>query len=228
MGSKASLGMSLLLVLPLFFVYEVGLLVSPFGYNGVDLITPHLASLAQGSPWLFLILNLALLAGLAYVIRRRDSKLTMRLATVTLAESAVWAAAMFGLMLATLWAFGYHPLGEDRHTAYHVDLATAVVASAGAGFHEELVFRLIIMGSAVWLLRVLKVTETRSVWLAITGTALVFAGAHHWGPGHEPFRLVAFTDRAIGGVLLGAVAYYRSFAQAVYAHFLYDVAAFLM
>lgn len=56
----------------------------------------------------------------------------------------------------------------------------------------------------------------------------MFAGAHHWGPGHEPFRLVAFTDRAVGGVLLGGVAYYRSFAHAVYAHFLYDVTVFLM
>jgi len=224
---RGTLGTSLLLVLPLFFVYELGLLISPFGYNGVDIVTRQLIELVDGSRTKFLLLNLVLAAVLGLVIYRHRERITVRLAVLTITESVVWAAAMVGLAWLTLRLFGIDA-GGGGGGWFHLHLSDVVVASAGAGFHEEMVFRLGVMCGGAWLIRACGIRHGAAVLFALLGSAVIFAAAHHVGPGGEPFRWVAFVDRSAAGLLLGLVAYHRSLAHAVYAHFLYDVFALSM
>jgi hypothetical protein len=218
---KSSLGTSLLLVLPLFFIYELGLLVMPLGYNGVDFVTRHLIEFA-GSRGKFLLLNLALATVLGFVIYRYRERVSLRVAALTIGESILWAGAMVGLAYLTFYLFDLNPGGES---GFRLPWTFTVVASAGAGVHEELLFRLIIMCGGAWLIRACGIKHTAAVVFALLGSSVIFAAAHHVGPGGEPFQLYAFFDRTAGGLLLGAIAYQRSLAHAVYAHFLYDVYA---
>jgi hypothetical protein len=101
----------------------------------------------------------------------------------------------------------------------------ALVASAGAGLHEELLFRLGLMMGGAWLIRACGVKHGAAVVFALIGSALMFSAAHHV-IGSEPWSGDAFVYRSVSGVLLGVLAYYRSLAHAVYTHFAYDM--FLM
>ena len=97
-----------------------------------------------------------------------------------------------------------------------------LVISAGAGFHEELIFRLILMGGLAWLLT--GVTGQRRAWLiALVVSSLAFSIAHHIGPAGEAFTFGAFVYRALAGAFFAVVYQVRGFAVAVWTHALYDV-----
>jgi membrane protease YdiL (CAAX protease family) len=96
------------------------------------------------------------------------------------------------------------------------------VISAGAGFHEELIFRVIVMGGLAWLLTGL--TGPGRAWIvALVLSSLVFSLAHHVGPVGEPFTFAAFVYRTLAGVFFALVYHVRGFAVAAWTHALYDV-----
>src|SRR6476620_785855 len=64
--SRTNLLTSLMLVFPLFLVYQLGVLLIPQVYNGADLITSQMLHLLHGQMGAYVILNLGL--GLAFVI----------------------------------------------------------------------------------------------------------------------------------------------------------------
>jgi membrane protease YdiL (CAAX protease family) len=97
-----------------------------------------------------------------------------------------------------------------------------LVISAGAGFHEELIFRLVIMGGLAWLLT--GVMGQRRAWLvALVVSSLAFSIAHHIGPAGEAFTFGAFVYRALAGAFFALVYQIRGFAVAAWTHALYDV-----
>jgi membrane protease YdiL (CAAX protease family) len=98
-----------------------------------------------------------------------------------------------------------------------------VVLSLGAGVHEELVFRLGLMGGGTAALLLAGLGRGPSVAIALVVSAVLFSAAHHAGPLGEPFDRGVFVYRALAGVVFGLVFYFRSLAHAVYTHFLYDV-----
>src|SRR5262249_35381543 len=97
----------------------------------------------------------------------------------------------------------------------------SIVSAIGAGVHEELLFRLVILGGCVAVLE--GIDPKISVAFALVASALLFAAAHHAGTHGEPFTVHAFAFRAFAGVAFGAIFWFRSLAHAVYAHVLYDL-----
>ena len=97
-----------------------------------------------------------------------------------------------------------------------------VVISAGAGLHEELIFRVIGMGGLGFLLA--GITGPRRAWIfALVLSSLIFSLAHHLGPAGEVFTFAAFVYRALAGVFFALVYQLRGFAVAAWTHALYDV-----
>jgi hypothetical protein len=114
-----------------------------------------------------------------------------------------------------------------------------VVQSCGAGFYEELAFRVVLFGLGAkllvaWLghqdMRVVQGGAPRLslrsiavvvVWSAIA--AAIFSGAHYVGSVADPFKLTTFTFRWVLGLLLSLIYVTRGFAAAVWAHTVYDV-----
>lgn len=217
-----------LLVFPLFAVYQIGVLLMPSVYNGADLITSQMLRLLHGNAGTYLIVNivLALVFLVMVLLLRRNNKFDARLFLPVLLESAIYAVTM-GSLICFVMVDLLHidpklfigcTTGPER-----AGLGAKLVLSLGAGVHEELVFRLIMVGGGVWLFtRGLGLRHWLAVALAISISSVLFSAAHHV-IGGEPFRVGAFVYRILCGLVFATIFQTRGFAVAVYTHALYDI-----
>src|SRR5581483_9858577 len=98
---RTNLLTSLMLVFPLFLVYQVGVLAIPEVYNGADLITSQLIRLLHGRLGLYILCNLALgvVFLIAIAVLRRRNEFHPRMFLPVLAESALYAVTMGALIV---------------------------------------------------------------------------------------------------------------------------------
>jgi membrane protease YdiL (CAAX protease family) len=210
----------LLLAAPVFLFYHLGLLISPQAANGVDVFTRSLGYLA-GLSWpvyLAVVLGLTAAYALAFRVLASKHRIDAKRFPLVLMEAGLYALLMgpvAGLLLSKL-----HVLGALLEQMGPLD---RVVASAGAGFYEELVFRLFGLGALLWLLTKQGLKRWLSVGLAVLVTSLIFSAVHYVGPGSDAFDLGSFAYRFVLGAFLAAIFLTRGFATAVWAHALYDV-----
>lgn len=211
---------SLVLILPLFLAYQIGVLSTGGVRNGVDFMTDLLFWLSGGSLLGYLGVNGGILLGLLGAIfwLRRKNQFRPQLFPWIMVESAVYAV-FFGsavVYLARLFGFGaLLSIGG---------LSNRLVLSIGAGLYEELVFRWMLM-SGLFLLGTRYLRQP--AWLvgmaALLVSSAVFSAVHHVGNMGEAFTLSAFVFRFFAGVLLASIYSVRGLAVAVYTHAFYDV-----
>jgi hypothetical protein len=218
---------SAILVFPLFLVYQLGILTSR-GINGVDFVTTALVDLCERDLANYLVCLAAMLVGYAalLVLLRRGGRFSPGSFLGVLAESTFYALTMGTLIVFVMnEAIEFFPGLAAGGGAKRRSFVEIIVISAGAGLHEELVFRLVGLGGLAWLLT--GVTgEKRAFVAALCISALTFSLAHHVGPHGEPFAFDAFVYRALAGVFFGVVYHARGLAVAVWSHALYDVYVF--
>ena len=200
---RGDLAASIVLVFPLLLAYEVGVAFAG-RVNGADLVTRLLYTLLH-SRALYLGFHAVVAALFVLWIQRTKRWGTLRfdIAAPVVLEAAIYALTLGAVM--TIVVDRLLRLDLDRNT---------VVAAVGAGVHEEIVFRLGLVGGLVALLR-------GRLPVAIALSALLFALAHHVAG--EPFTVHAFACRCVAGVAFALIFWYRSLAHAVYAHVLYDL-----
>lgn len=214
---------SAILAFPLLLVYQVGIL-SGRGQNGVDFITRGLIELGRRDLGNYLAIMGGMLAVYAAVVAllRKRGTFSPRVFVPMIAEATFYALAMGSLIMLVIGQFAKVVPGLAIGVQNPLDI---VVISAGAGFHEELIFRLGLMGGLGWLLTGL--TGERRQWvawaLAVAVSSLLFSLAHHIGPSGEDFSFMAFVYRALAGVFFALVYHLRGFAVAAWTHALYDV-----
>jgi hypothetical protein len=209
-AGHGDLGASLVLVFPIVLAYGVGALLTG-AISAVDIPSRALWRACDHERAAYLLAYAVLAAAfLAWVWRSgRRAVLTLDVAVPVVTEAAIYAltlAAVIDVVLARLLGFGF---------------AADVVGALGAGLHEELLFRLgLFAGGAALLTR--AGSPPRAAWaLALVGSSLVFAAAHHWAG--EPWDDRVFAFRSLAGAAFALVFWYRSLAHAVWAHALYDV-----
>lgn len=219
---------SLVLTTPVFLVYHVGLLLTD-ARNGVDFVSGPLRTLAQTSLLLYLALTLAIAAGIviAGLSMRERGELHPKVLIPVMVESTVWAFVLScSVGYVTTRLFAALPMQTGRPTMGPID---ALVMSAGAGFHEELVFRVgLFAGGALLLTKFPKMKPLLALGIAAVVSSLIFSAAHYVGPYGDSFLLLTFTFRALFGLALAALYKARGFAIAVYTHAIYDVFVFTM
>ncbi len=218
---------SLMLVFPLFLIYQIGILVLPSASNGVDLVTGQLLRLLHGQLGLYVLINAGL--GVAFVIAMivlgRRHEFTPRTFLPTLVESALYAGVMGTLIVLVMQNILHVDprLATTPPSTVPAGLGTHIVLAFGAGVHEELVFRLIMVGGGVWLLAsVLGMRTWIAVVIAFAVSSVLFSAAHVF-IGGEPWRTGAFVYRLLCGLIFASLFRWRSFAVAVYTHALYDI-----
>ncbi len=220
---------SLLVIFPVFLFYGVGVLFADT-INGVDFVTRVLYSAVGGDANHYLALYGALAAVylVSLLVVRRRSPATLPPVVPLLLESAIYALTLGTLILFVMQKLP--GLGGALAVAggARVGAWEALVISAGAGVHEELVFRLGIMGGGAIALMALGVRRAPAIVIAIVVSSALFSGAHHIGPLGDPFTLEVFTYRFLAGVAFALLFLFRSLAHAVYTHFLYDVYVLLI
>ena len=221
---------NLLLVFPLFLVYEVGVLAIPSVHNGADLITSEMLHLLHGNIGAYLVANGALAIGfiILCLAMRRHGSFNPRLFVPVLLESTIYALTMGSLICFVMVDFLHvdpkmwiRPLLATGPA--DAGLAGKLILAIGAGVHEELLFRLIMVGGGVWLLeRGLGMRRSVAIVIAFIVSSVLFSAAHHV-IGGEPWRVGAFTYRVLCGLFFATLFQTRGLAVAVYTHALYDI-----
>jgi hypothetical protein len=222
---------SLILVLPIFLLYQVGVLYTGGVQNGVDFATGPLMALARGDVTTYLSINgllLALYLG-AILYLRRTHAFEARVWPWVIGESAVYALLFGSVVIKIMQAIGLGALlasGTGPAITPHAPGALdALVMSMGAGLYEETVFRLVGVGGVLALLS--RLLPKTPVWalagVIVVASSAVFSGIHYIGALGDVFTLGSFIFRFFAGVLLAILFYVRGFAVAVYTHMLYDV-----
>lgn len=210
---------ALLLTVPLLLLYQAGLLLRRHdARNAADALIADLLA-AFGRPATIVVNLLLALAFFLVAARRRKRAATpFGLILPVVLESACYAAA---LAPAVRLMAGRALAATDGVVGSTFD---AAVMAVGAGFYEELVFRLAgVAGIFVVLRRALRVDATAALAVALAASATTFAAFHHVGPGSEPFTVAAFLFRTAAGLLLGILFVLRGFGVACYTHTLYNL-----
>jgi hypothetical protein len=223
----------LALTLPVFLAYQLGVVFLDVR-NATDLVTGRLLELSRGDrlTYLGLTASMGILVSAALAVLGRGQTFRFGKVIQIAMEGAAYAIAMGA---ASAWIVGKvfagsAPRGEDP--------LAGLIMSLGAGFYEELAFRVLFFGAGakllVWLLARERVglvgaaPPLRLTSVAVmVGWAIVCAGVfsalHYVGPLGDTFALRSFVTRAVLGLMLTLVYALRGFAAAVWTHALYDV-----
>lgn len=220
---------SVLFAVPLLLAYEAlaWFLADPAGggvRNGADVILKSLF-LTAGGPRGLLVFDV-LLAGVGVWLVARDWRANpggLRATTFAgmLAESAV-LAVLVGVVIgrATSVLLRYLVIGPTSG----LDLPTQLMISLGAGIYEELLFRVILVGSLAAIgTRLFRWTPRTAGIVACVLGALLFSAFHYIGPYGDPLEAGSFLFRALAGLAFSALYLLRGFGITAWTHALYDV-----
>jgi len=221
---------SLLFALPLLLAYEglAWFLSDPTAggvRNGADVILKGLFA-AVGGPRGVLAFEVGLgLVGIWLVgrdWRRHPGPLRASVFGGMLLESSV-LAVLVGLIVGRATNSLLHILAIGQGGA-SIDLPTQLMISLGAGIYEELLFRVVLVGSLAWAGARLFgwAPRTAGIVAAVAG-ALLFSAFHYIGAYGDPLELPSFLFRFLAGLVFSGIYLLRGFGIAAWTHALYDV-----
>ena len=168
-------------------LFAVQLVLGPLMARGG---TAGLAARAAGTAGAVVVACAAYAALVRLIERRRASELSLRSAPAELALGVALGAALFGLVIGTLWLLGfYRVLGFGGWSA----AAGALAGSVVAGAVEEILFRGVVFRNLEALV---------GTWLALAASAAIFGLLHILNPHSSPWAAAAVAVEA--GILLGA------------------------
>jgi hypothetical protein len=211
----------LVLTLPMFVGYHIGVIFLPIR-NAADVVTRELIALADHDMAAYGGLTLGI--GLVYVLvlglAGRGHALRWQRFLLIGAEGVAYAVAM---RLAASYVVGRVFLGSGPSGPF-----AGLVMSLGAGFYEELAFRVVLFGAGLNAVRLVfpATTHVRRVLVPVVwalATAAVFSGWHYIGPLGDPFDAESFLFRWVCGGAFVAIYALRGFAPVVWTHAIYDI-----
>lgn len=216
----------LALTLPIFLIYHLFVVFLDVR-NAADVVTRELVQLAQHSLPAYGGLTLAIgatFAGILIVAGREHELHWQRFLWVAL-EGIAYAVAM---RFVASYVVGSLPAIVGVTELGLRDRFAGLVMSLGAGFYEEIAFRVLLFGlGAKVLLWLFPVPTPFKRALITVGWALVaaavFSGWHYVGELGDPFELRSFVFRWVCGLVFTVIYAFRGFAPAVWTHTLYDI-----
>jgi hypothetical protein len=223
---------SLLLLLPLIVLYEVGTrFFTTAALHGREQQIIAFSKMQQ----FFLLFGatgrhlpaLAVIASLlAWHIVRNDSwRVDLGTLLAMALESVVLSLPLFllGILLAR-----YFPLMNGGHVhAFPPAGAPSgrdmLIMSMGAGVYEEFVFRLAGFALLSLLFRdTLQLRQPIACLLMVVASALLFSAYHYWDTS-EQFVIRIFAFRTLAGAYFGTIFLLRGFGLTASAHSIYDL-----
>ncbi|HYJ79410.1 MAG TPA: CPBP family intramembrane glutamic endopeptidase [Longimicrobiaceae bacterium] len=221
---------SLLFALPLLVLYEAGAALTSGGRsglrNGADVLLRML--LAAGGVRSTLAFTALLLVAAAVLIarERRREPLPLRGGVFAgmAAESVVYAV-LFGFVVGglTSWMLGGGWLAMQNGSLEKLPLLDGIVLSLGAGFYEELLFRVLMVGGLLYAFTHAGVSQRGARIYAALLAAFLFSAFHYVGPYAYPLELSSFTFRFLAGLAFNVLFILRGFGITAWTHALYDV-----
>lgn len=210
------------LTLPIFVLYHLGVVFLPVR-NAADPVTGELKALANQSLPLYASLTVAI--GAAFVLLMSMIGKAGALQLWRFGLVAVEGVA-YAIVMRIVGGFALEAIPLSAGDLLTSGTFPAVVMSLGAGFYEEIVFRVGLFGSGAWVIKTMEGLGPTGVAMLVgwaVCAALAFSGWHHMGPLADAFDMRVFVYRAVCGLVLTAIFVFRGFAPAVWTHVLYDV-----
>lgn len=224
------------LTLPVFLTYQIGVSFLPVK-NATDFLTPEILRWAGGDSFTYFLYTagIALLWVACFaVVGWRQAFAPSKLIQM------VCEGAVYGVLLRHLAGMAIASLPASL--ALPTDPAEAVVQAAGAGFYEELFFRVLVYGMGAKLLVWWSTREelaligpgvrvsVKSAFVLLSWafvSAALFAAAHHIGPAGDAWGIRPFFLRWMLGLCWTGIYATRGFGAAVWSHAFYDLYVFL-
>lgn len=215
---SANLLTGFVLILPLLMFYNAGLLITDWRpLNGADFITTTVVRIGGLTGMFYLQATLFVVFVFAIVYLRKKQEFRIGYFIPLLVESAIYAGVMGTLILFVMAESHMLSLSNEP-----MGILTAMVVSAGAGVHEEIFFRLVLIGGiGLAFHKFGEFSPGISGVFAILISSVIFSLAHYFGP--EEFATFTFVYRTLAGIFFASIFVLRGIAVAVYTHFLYDV-----
>lgn len=178
--------------------------------------------LGWASPYEWIISLGIVLLGLAYVygIKRERTRLTEWIFLLMLIEAAAWAFLLYRL-LPMLTARLREPVAAQL-AWLSPDFWRGIAQCMGAGFYEELFFRVMLVEGLLWLFTGLRPKQATAFHQVVSWvlSAALFSLAHFI---YEAPTGYAFFYRFLFGLFMSGVYILRGFGITAWAHALYDI-----
>jgi membrane protease YdiL (CAAX protease family) len=204
---------SLVFVMPLLIVYEVGVTLLGARQNGADAVLRRmLEMLGFGQHFLLPTLLVCILLVWHY-LTHEPWRLSGGVLSGMAVES-VFLAVCLRMISFLQYSLITLSLGEKIQDA---------IGYLGAGIYEELLFRLILLSLLAWVFRRAGATPRTGLIAAAIVSSLLFSAAHHVGPYGEPLDVFRFTFRFVAGMFFSVLFIYRGFGIAAGSHAAYDI-----
>ena len=222
---------SIALTIPVFLLYHLGILLvdrNAVGGVGADLVTDTVLGVLKASPPVYVVCTLTLalvVATVTWIEERRSATSGVSLSRVILEGAA------FGVVLLAAfgWATSRIMRAADPARLNELGIVDKLVLAAGSGFHQELIFRaLLVTGFSLVLLRLFRVSKNAALSIAVAVSSVLFALGYNWGPKGEPFVADLAGLRIVLGALFAAIYLTRGFAVVVYSHAIFQALMFFV
>ena len=110
-----------------------------------------------------------------------------------------------------------------KNNIYYLnDLIFAFYLCLGAGIWEEILFRLCIYSSILFIFNHILSNKNYSLYFSIIISSIIFSLFHYIGSNPDIFTLYTFIIRFIGGFILCYIYIFRGLGIACMTHFSYD------
>jgi len=221
LAGKAGPWVDLALTLPLFLGYHFGVVFLNIR-NASDLVTGAILGLTEGSLPLYLLVTAAIgatFAGAFALLGRGQAFRFGKFAQIAV-EAVVYALA---LRLVGSFVVSHLFAGKVSMPGF-----SGLIMSLGAGFYEEITYRLLLfglVGKGLGLLLPKQSSKAKRLAQGVAwalACAAIFSAVHYIGPLADDFQLQSFVFRWVLGVMLTLIFWARGFAAAAWTHALYD------
>ena len=216
------LSLSILIMLPLFVLYQVGMVQSGSTARNIAEVWMMRGLVRLGMPAAAAINGLAL-AALFYALWKlgRRGGICVSFIAAMILESVLYAVLIFKTVVVAAAV-----VQENVESVLSLENVPwkSLWLCIGAGVYEELAFRLLLIGGVAFLFR--KVFLWGTFWsnvVALTVSSLLFSAAHHIGSVGEEFDSFVFIFRTLCGLALGMIFIVRGLGIAAWTHALYNV-----
>ena len=214
---------SFLFTIPLFIIYEIGIIFLSRDdiivvRNGADfLMRAILESFGiLGLYGLGAIFLIGFVVTYIFFIKGKNySDIRTEYLFVMVFESVVWAILLY-ILLSKFMVLLMIPIGKA--------ILQQVILAVGAGIYEEFLFRVLLISGLSSIIGFVFLWEEKgSNIAALIIAAAIFSGFHFMGDYGDYFTMELFLLRFFAGVILGVLYYTRGFGITAYAHSIYDL-----
>lgn len=217
---------SFLVSLPLFFLYEILILISQPSADAivrisVDVWIKSLFTSIGVNAISFSLLIIAIV-GLFILYKEKERLKSLKFAyfPMLLVEATIYAIVV-AFISQSLVSFVLNMAASDPISALTTTQKLAL--SLGAGLYEELFFRVMLVTVFILIFTKIFGKKWAGVTAAVVLSALLFSAVHYIGSMGDAFTMGSFLYRFLFGLILNGIYVWRGFGVAAWTHAIYDI-----